>query len=39
MVNDHRTELKIPDVQKVLAGGLDPFLEASLKMQAEQGAS
>jgi len=31
MVNDHRTELKIPDVQKVMDGGLDPFIEAYLK--------
>ena len=38
MVNDHRTELKIPDVQKVMDGGIDPFIEAYLKMQAEQGA-
>ncbi|MEO7102498.1 MAG: peptide chain release factor 2 [Gemmatimonadaceae bacterium] len=37
MVNDHRTELKIPDVQKVMDGGIDPFIEAYLKMQAEQG--
>ncbi len=36
MVNDHRTELKIPDVQKVMDGGIDPFIEAFLKMQAEQ---
>jgi peptide chain release factor 2 len=31
MVNDHRTELKIPDVQKVMDGGIDPFIEAYLK--------
>jgi peptide chain release factor 2 len=31
MVNDHRTELKIPDVQKVMDGGIDPFIEAWLK--------
>lgn len=36
MVNDLRTELKIPDVQKVMDGGIDPFIEAFLKMQAEQ---
>jgi peptide chain release factor 2 len=30
MVNDHRTELKIPDVQKVMDGGIDPFIEAWL---------
>ena len=31
MINDHRTELKIPDVQKVMDGGIDPFIEAYLK--------
>jgi peptide chain release factor 2 len=31
MVNDHRTELKIPDVQKVMDGGIDPFIETYLK--------
>src|SRR3954451_21528763 len=31
MVNDHRTELKIPDVQKVMDGGIDPFIAAYLK--------
>jgi peptide chain release factor 2 len=31
MVNDHRTELKIPDVQKVMDGSIDPFIEAFLK--------
>ncbi len=31
MVNDHRTELKVPDVQKVMDGGIDPFIEAYLK--------
>src|SRR5258705_11719999 len=30
-VNDHRTELKIPDVQKVMDGDIDPFIEAYLK--------
>ncbi len=30
MVNDHRTELKIPDVQKIMDGGIDPFIEAYL---------
>jgi peptide chain release factor 2 len=34
MVNDHRTELKIPDVQKVMDGGIDPFIEAYLKLEA-----
>lgn len=31
MVNDHRTELKIPDVDKVMDGAIDPFIEAWLK--------
>ena len=31
MVNDHRTELKIADVQKIMDGGIDPFIEAFLK--------
>ncbi len=31
MVNDHRTELKITDVQSVMDGELDPFIEAYLK--------
>jgi len=35
MVNDHRTELKIPDVQKVMDGDIDPFIEAFLKQQQE----
>jgi peptide chain release factor 2 len=36
MVNDHRTELKIPDVQKVMDGDIDPFIEAYL---SERGSS
>ena len=31
MVNDHRTDLKITDVQGVMNGDLDPFIEAYLK--------
>ena len=31
MVNDHRTELKIPDVQRVMDGDIDEFIEAYLK--------
>jgi peptide chain release factor 2 len=31
MVNDHRTGLKVTDVQQVMDGGLDPFIEAYLK--------
>jgi peptide chain release factor 2 len=37
MVNDHRTELKIPDVQRVMDGDIDPFIEAYLKQQASTG--
>ena len=33
MVNDHRTEIKIPDVQKIMDGGIDPFIEEYLKQQ------
>jgi peptide chain release factor 2 len=36
MVNDHRTELKLPDVQKVMDGAIDPFIEAYLKQIGEQ---
>jgi peptide chain release factor 2 len=32
MVNDHRSELKIGDVQRVMDGDLDPFIEAYLKL-------
>ena len=31
MVNDHRTELKNGDVNAVMDGALDPFIEAYLK--------
>jgi peptide chain release factor 2 len=31
MVNDHRTELKVGDVQRVMDGDLDQFIEAYLK--------
>jgi peptide chain release factor 2 len=31
MVNDHRTELKVSDVHRVMDGDLDPFIEAFLK--------
>lgn len=31
MVNDHRTELKLTDVHKVMDGAIDPFIEAYLK--------
>ena len=39
MVNDHRTELKITDVQKVMDGAIDPFIEAYLKQSGAQGGS
>ena len=36
MVNDHRTDLKISDVNKVMDGNLDPFIEAYLKQVASK---
>jgi len=38
MVNDHRTELKVGDVNKVMDGDIDPFIEAFLKQSAGKGA-
>jgi len=38
MVNDHRTELKVTDVQKVMDGDLDPFIEAFLKRYGSRAA-
>lgn len=35
MANDHRTETKITDVQKVLDGAIDPFIEAYLKQMGQ----
>jgi peptide chain release factor 2 len=37
MVNDHRTELKITDVQRVMDGDIDAFIEAYLKKQGDGG--
>jgi len=37
MVKDERTELKVGDVQKVMDGGIDPFIEAFLKQPAKAG--
>lgn len=37
MVNDHRTELKLTDVQKVMDGAIDPFIEAYLKQVGAAG--
>ena len=31
MVNDHRTDLKVTDVHRVMDGDLDPFIQAYLK--------
>ncbi len=39
MVNDHRTELKLTDVQKVMDGAIDPFIEAYLKLSGNAGAT
>ena len=39
MVNDHRTELTSPDVQKVMDGAIDPFIEAFLKQSGGQPAT
>jgi peptide chain release factor 2 len=33
MVKDHRTGVEVGDVQKVIDGGLDPFIEAALKKE------
>jgi peptide chain release factor 2 len=38
MVNDHRTDLKVSDVHRVMDGDLDSFIEAYLKRQAGQAA-
>jgi peptide chain release factor 2 len=39
MVNDHRTETKIPDVQRVMDGDIDTFIEAYLKQSGAGGAA
>jgi peptide chain release factor 2 len=39
MVNDHRTELKMSDVDRVMDGDLDPFIEAYLKQFGSQTAA
>jgi peptide chain release factor 2 len=38
MVNDHRTELKVADIQRVMDGDIDPFIEAFLKRDGGQAA-
>ncbi len=35
MVNDHRTETKVTDVQSVMNGELEPFIRASLLQESE----
>ena len=35
MVNDHRTETKIPDIQTVMDGDLEVFIKAFLLQQAQ----
>jgi peptide chain release factor 2 len=37
-VTDHRTELKVSDVQKVMNGDIDPFIEAYLKQHGAHAA-
>ncbi len=39
MVNDHRTELKIPDVQRIMDGDIDEFIEAYLSQTGSSGGS
>ena len=39
MVNDHRTELKIPDVQRIMDGDIDEFIEAYLTQTGSSGGS
>ena len=39
MVNDHRTELKIPDVQRVMDGDIDAFIEAYLSQFGTAGSA
>lgn len=37
MVTDHRTEVSTPNIQAVLEGEIDPFIEAYLHQQAAEG--
>lgn len=39
MVNDHRTELKIPDVARVMDGDIDPFIEEFLRQTQSSGSA
>ena len=36
MVNDHRTELKVPDIQRVMDGDVTPFIQAYLRQFGAQ---
>jgi len=38
MVNDHRTELKVSDVHKVMDGDLDQFIQSYLKQYGSKAA-
>jgi peptide chain release factor 2 len=38
MVNDHRTELKVGDVQSVMDGEIDEFIETYLKRYGSKAA-
>lgn len=38
LVNDHRTEVSVGDIQAVLNGELDPFIEGYLQQSIGQGA-
>jgi peptide chain release factor 2 len=35
MIKDHRTDYQTGDVNKVMDGGIDEFIEAYLKKQAQ----
>ncbi len=39
MVKDHRTKAEVGDTQKVLDGGIDPFIEALLESQIDSSAA
>jgi peptide chain release factor 2 len=39
MVNDHRTELKVGNVEKVLDGEIDEFIQAYLLQQGSEDAA
>ena len=37
LVKDHRTNLAIGDVQRVLDGGIQPFIDARLRQRLQRG--